>query len=892
MFPPPGRRHRQPLLAPEVVQTSSMDCGPASLKCLLEGAGLPVSYARLREACETDVDGTSIDTLEVVANQLGLPVEQVVVPVDHLCEPETRAFPSLVVVRLPDGNTHFIALWRQFGPLVQLMDPACGRRWETLQALRRELYVHKAVVPAEAWREWAGEEEFLGPLRRRLVALLRSEAEAQQRLDAAVANPEWRGLATLDTAARMVESLVASGGLRPGHQAAEVLASVLEEPEDTLPDGYWLVRPAEPDEEGQPQLAFRGAVLLRLAQPEAGEAQPQEMSEEKPLPPELVAALREPVARPWRTLFGLLRAEGMLPLLMPVVALLLGCGAVVIEGVLLRSLLEVGHWLKLGEQRLGALGAVVLFAVGLLLVELAASRELWRLGRALEVRFRVAFLQKVPLLGDRYFRSRQPSDMAERSHRMDSLQQLPPLLGQTLRLVFQLVATAGALIWLHPPGALAALIAVLSALLLPLLARRFLEDGDLRVRNHSGALGRFYLDAFLGLLPLRAHGAGRALRREHESLLHEWGRAGAGLLRLEVLLEGVQSAVGLGLAAWLVLSLVEREGPAGRVLLVAYWALSLPVLGQGVARLARQQVWLRNITLRLMEPLTTPVPERASAGSSGPREEGPVSLRLEGVGVRASGHTLLEPVDLELGAGEQVAIVGPSGAGKSSLVGLLLGWHAPSGGRLLVDGEPLDEARLEWLRERTAWVDPQVQLWNRSLLENLAYGSEAGVTRLGEVVSAADLRPLVGRLPEGMRTSLGEGGALVSGGEGQRVRLGRALAREKPRLVILDEPFRGLDRAQRAELMRRARELWRGCTLLCITHDVGETLGFERVLVMEAGRLVEDGAPGELAARPDSRFRALLEAETEVRTALWSAASWRRLRVVDGQVVEEEREAS
>jgi ABC-type transport system involved in cytochrome bd biosynthesis fused ATPase/permease subunit len=131
----------------------------------------------------------------------------------------------------------------------------------------------------------------------------------------------------------------------------------------------------------------------------------------------------------------------------------------------------------------------------------------------------------------------------------------------------------------------------------------------------------------------------------------------------------------------------------------------------------------------------------------------------------------------------------------------------------------------------------------------------------------------------------------VSGGEGQRVRLGRALARERPRLVILDEPFRGLDRAQRAELMRRARALWQGCTLLCITHDVGETMGFERVLVVESGRLVEDGAPGELAARPDSRFRALLEAETEVRTTLWSAASWRRLRVVDGRV-EEEREAS
>ena len=80
-------------LAPEVVQTSAMDCGPASLKCLLEGFGIPVSYGRLREACQTDVDGTSIDTIEEVAGQLGLEAEQVMVPDDHLLLPEPTRCP-------------------------------------------------------------------------------------------------------------------------------------------------------------------------------------------------------------------------------------------------------------------------------------------------------------------------------------------------------------------------------------------------------------------------------------------------------------------------------------------------------------------------------------------------------------------------------------------------------------------------------------------------------------------------------------------------------------------------------------------------------------------------------------------------------------------------------
>src|SRR5207245_642872 len=99
---------RQRLLVPEVVQTSSMDCGPAVLKSLLEGFGIRACYGRLREACQTDVDGTSIDTLEEIARQVGLDAEQVMLPVDHLLLPEAQALPALLVVRMPDGFTHFV----------------------------------------------------------------------------------------------------------------------------------------------------------------------------------------------------------------------------------------------------------------------------------------------------------------------------------------------------------------------------------------------------------------------------------------------------------------------------------------------------------------------------------------------------------------------------------------------------------------------------------------------------------------------------------------------------------------------------------------------------------------------------------------------------------------
>jgi len=263
---------------------------------------------------------------------------------------------------------------------------------------------------------------------------------------------------------------------------------------------------------------------------------------------------------------------------------------------------------------------------------------------------------------------------------------------------------------------------------------------------------------------------------------------------------------------------------------------------------------------------------------------------MDGVSVRAAGHTILEGIDLAIEPGSHVAIVGQSGAGKSSLVGLLLGWHRPATGRVLVDGVPLNGPRLEQLRRETAWVDPAVQLWNRSLLENLRYGTLSdSFLPLGHVIEAAALRDVLERLPDGMQTPLGEGGAFVSGGEGQRVRLGRSLLRSTARLVILDEPFRGLDREKRRELLVRTREWWSHATLLCITHDVGETRAFNRVLVVEEGRIVEDGIPADLAERPGSRYQAILAAEEAVREGLWSSAAWRRLWLEGGRLREDRR---
>lgn len=898
-----SRRRR--LFAPEVVQTSAMDCGPASLRCLLEGFGIQASYGRLREACQTDVDGTSIDTMEEVAVQLGLAATQVMIPADHVLRPETRSLPALVVVKRPNGENHFVVVWRRVGNFVQVMDPATGRHWTTCRQLLDQLYVHVQPVPASAWRRWAGTEDFLGPVRQRMAELGITGRTATRLIDAATSDESWHALAALDATVRMVASIVRSRGIKRGRHAAGVVEAFFDQARGeaenatrVVPAGYWSARPGTIAEDGTPFIHACGAVLVRVEGRIAATARTVDAGEGvedgargPTLSPELVAALKERPSRPLHELFRCLREDGLLAPAAIVACLVLSAGGVIAQAVVFRAFIDIGQSLGLGLQRTGAVGAVLVLLVGLMLLDAFTTTGLLRAGRRLEVRLRLAFLRKMPRLEDRYLQSRPTSDMAARCHSMHSLRFLPYMGGQFLRACLGLIFTTAGIIWLDPNVAALAIITGAVSVALPLLAQPFLSERDLRLRTHGGALSRFYLDAMLGLVAVRTHGAQDAVRREHEGLLVEWVRSGLSLQRVILVIEAVSALVGFGLAGWLMFSHLTREGASGSVLLLVYWALNLPVLGQAVALIARQYPAHRSVTMRLLEPLGALEHGQAdaspSARSDSRQPAKAVCIRMDHVGTRVAGHDILYDIDLDIPAGRHVAIVGPSGAGKSTLVGLLLGWHRPASGRLLVDGQPLTGDRIRSLRRRTAWVDPAVQLWNRSLMENVRYGAVDERGRpIGTVIREAELRELLESLPDGLQTALGEGGTLISGGEGQRVRLARAMYREDVGLAILDEPFRGLDRPRRRQLLSRARDWWSGATLLCITHDVGDTALFDHVIVLDEGRIVEAGEPSALVDRKDSTYRAMLDAENEVREGSWSSVTWRRLNLDRGVLVE------
>ena len=889
--------------APEVVQTSAMDCGPATLKCLLEGFGIPISYGRLREACQTDVDGTSIDTIEDVAVQLGLEAEQIMLPVDHVLMRESDALPALIVVQQPNGLTHFVVLWRTHGCFVQVMDPALGRRWMTREKFLQDVYLHSLEISAADWREWAVGEQFASALRRRMTDLGVPPAKTDELIAEAQRDEGWRTLAVLDAAVRMTASVCRSGGLRHCAQATGVLQSFFDatrkqssEEKSRIPANYWSAQAAL-SKDGAEQVSLKGVVLVRVTgrKPQTRAESTEAASK---LSPELVAALAEAPMHPARELWKLLRADGWLGPAALFVALFLAATGLMFEAVLFRTLFDIGRDLALTTQRLIAILGICAFALLILFLEWPLVSGLLRMGRQLEIRLRVAFLEKIPRLTDRYLQSRLMSDMAERSHTTHWIRQMPYLSGWFMLQCFELLLTTAGIIWLDPRSTPLVIAAALASGSLPWLLNKPLVERDLRVRTHVGALSRFYLDALLGLIPIRAHGAQRAVRNEHESLLVEWARASLGLQRIAVTGEALQLFAGFGLAAWLLFAHLQRGGEVGTMLLLVYWALKLPTLGQEISVLARQYPMQRNLTLRLLEPLGAPeekdeLSDAVSSSLARESNSAGVAIQFDHLTVRAAGHIILEDINVEISAGSHVGIVGPSGAGKSSFVGLLLGWHRAASGRVLVDGEELSNGRLDALRRATAWVDPTVQLWNQSMLGNLRYGvaPEAELS-FGQAIEQAELLNVLKRMPEGLQTALGESGGLLSGGEGQRVRFARAILRPDVRLVILDEPFRGLDREQRRELLVRARKVWANATLLCITHDVSETQSFDRVLVIESGKLIEAENPAELLRRQDSRYARMIEAEADIRQTLWSNSTWRRLRLENGRVAEPTREAA
>ncbi len=929
------------LFVPETLQTSLMDCGPSTLKSVFDGHRRPINLERLRERCQTDVDGTSLAAMRDVAERLGLDVDTVMMPTDSLLLDVAACLPAILVLANPDGLLHFVLAWNKVGSFVQIMDPASGRRWVPAARLLEKVSQHTVKLPVARWREWAGGDDFREPLLVKMRALGIAPRDADALFAEAAADPAPWSLAALDAATRFVRSLVDAGALPKAAPAKELVTSAFRADrgggEPTIPAPFWICRPAPApshvlskgalalvvsglgdaeEEEASDAAAESGATHLtrsahttrlsmvgvlpnaRLAahrtrtldEAQAASGDRMTMWAGPVVPKQVMNELRSHTVRPHRIFARLLWEDSRAAVLLVAAVVAIGAVTGVLDALLMRGLSDLLGRMNLVAHRIVAVAAILTFLALALVFEMAQAHLVQRLARGLETRLRVAFLEKLPKLEDRYFRSRPTSDLASRAHLLQTLRGVPRLALDAASGLLRLATTAGVLVWLEPQLWKLALAVVVVCLVVPVASYRLLDEAMARVRVLGANLYRFYLDALLGVVPIRVHGGERSVRREHEAILTEWVRSQMAVEARSVGLRAAERLFATFAAIAIVLAFVRYGGDIRGLLLVAFFAQKLPSEAEALVGVMRRYPLLRHDAMRLFEPLAAAeqdvvAPPRAAI------ERAPVGVEvvLRGVVAMAGGHTVLDGVDLTIRAGERVAIVGPSGAGKSSLVGVLLGWLYVSEGRVLVDRRPLDAQRLVQLRHETAWVDPAVQLWNGSLVENVLYGhGDDGIADLEDALAASDLLDVVDRMPGGLQSPLGEGGAKVSGGQGQRVRIARALLSRHARLVLLDEAFRGLERKKRRELTRRAREHWPTATQLFVTHDVADTLEMDRVVVIEDGKVVEDGSPDELLSSGGT-YHQLVTGDREALEEVWGRSEWRRFVIDDGRLVETER---
>jgi ATP-binding cassette subfamily B protein len=197
-------------------------------------------------------------------------------------------------------------------------------------------------------------------------------------------------------------------------------------------------------------------------------------------------------------------------------------------------------------------------------------------------------------------------------------------------------------------------------------------------------------------------------------------------------------------------------------------------------------------------------------------------------------------------AGQKIGIVGPSGAGKSTLAALVQRVDDVERGRVLIDGQDVVEVQQDSLRAAVAIVPQEISLFHRSLLENIRYGRpDATDEEVFAAARAAYCDGFIRSLPHGYDTVVGERGAKLSGGQRQRVGLARAILKDAP-ILILDEATSSLDTESEMLIQRAVAEMTRGRTVLAVAHRLSTLAGFDRIVVLVDGRVVEDGSPGQL----------------------------------------------
>jgi ATP-binding cassette subfamily B protein len=521
-------------------------------------------------------------------------------------------------------------------------------------------------------------------------------------------------------------------------------------------------------------------------------------------------------------------------------------------------------------------GNAVWWAFALLCALIAADNLTWRIGGFMAARAFVAVTGDVRsdlfrhLAGHApsYFAERLPGTLAGRitatanaawqTESTMTWNVIPPTLAVGVAIV--LIATVNPL--------MAAALVVVAAALAALIFRLARRGAPLHraYAARAAAVDGELVDVITNMPVVRAFGASL---REHRRLVGDIGVEMAARRRslfylerlrlLHAVLTALLTALllGWGLVMW-------QYGHASAGDLVLICSLGFTIL-HGTRDLAVALVDLTQQVARLEEAigallLPHALPDRADARLLLP---GAGRVTFEHVRFAYPGRgAVLDDLTLTIEPGQRVGLVGASGAGKSTVLALLQRFYDVAGGRVLIDGQDIARVTQQSLRDAIAVVPQDISMFHRTVLENIRYARpDATEAEVLAAATAARCRDFIEALPDGFATMVGDRGVKLSGGQRQRLAIARALLKDAP-ILLLDEATSALDSDSEAAIQAALDTLMRGRTVIAIAHRLSTLRGFDRIVVMDAGRVIDDGSPLALAHRPGP-YRDLLRRQNE-----------------------------
>jgi ATP-binding cassette, subfamily B, multidrug efflux pump len=500
--------------------------------------------------------------------------------------------------------------------------------------------------------------------------------------------------------------------------------------------------------------------------------------------------------------------------------------------------------------------AIIACAVLQALIRTWSRILVFNAGRNIEYRLRRDLFAHLARLDPRFYRTHGTGDVMSRmTNDLSAVRMMfGPGLLNLFNTAFVYATTLVVLVKLSPMLTLLALLPYPALLLGARVATRRMYKASREIAEQLGVMSSAVQEDLAGIAVIKHYTLEPSRAANFRLLADKYAERSLALVRARGAMMPLFAMLG-GLGTLIVLAAGGREVIAGRMTiggLVAFNAylvlLSWPTVALGWII----GIWQRGVAswMRVRELLTTAsgIADATDVAAAGPADVTP-AIDVRDLTVAVDGRTILDRVSFSLPAGGTLAIVGPTGAGKTTLVDALVRMQEVPAGAIHIGGTDVTRMPLARLRGLVGYAPQDAFLFSATVAENIAFGISTARdrARVERAANAAGLAPDIAVLPDGYDTLVGERGITLSGGQRQRVALARALATE-PRILILDDSLSSVDAETERNILTRLRPILAGRTSILISHRVAAVRDADQILVLENGRVAEQGSHDALLA--------------------------------------------